>query len=221
LDALDVRIEAGRTVVLWGDNGAGKSTFIRCLLGLHEHGGSIRVFGRDVRIEGASARALIGYVAQEFAGYDWDVREAMEFAADLRGVDRERVAPTLARCGLAGCGGKAVPKLSGGMKQKLALAQALLADPPLLVLDEPCSSLDPKSREEFLRILQGLKGTRTILMTSHRVEEAAALADQVLWLEAGRPARLLSREEFSREVGGVRPFFEEHEGRGRRRETAA
>jgi len=207
LSGIDVRIEAGRSVVLWGDNGAGKSTSIRCLLGLHDHEGSIRIFGRDARGEGESARAFVGYVAQEFAGYDWSVREAMEFIADLRGAARERIAPTLARCGLAGCEAKTVPQLSGGMKQKLALAQALLADPPLLVLDEPCSSLDPKSRAEFLRILQGLKGTRTILMTSHRVEEASALADLVLWLEAGRPARLLSRDEFTREVGAGRPLW--------------
>ena len=179
------------------------------------------MFGRDARIEGASARELVGYVAQEFAGYDWSVREAMEFTADLRGIDRERIAPTLSRCGLSKCEGKAVPKLSGGMKQKLALAQALLADPPLLVLDEPCSSLDPKSRAEFLNILQDLKGTRTILMTSHRVEEAAALADRVLWLEAGRPARLLSREEFAREAGGVRPMWGELAGRDTRREAVS
>ncbi len=216
LSDLDVRIEPGRSVVLWGANGAGKSTFIRCLLGLHGYEGSIRIFGRDAQSDGESARAFVGYVAQEFAGYHWTVREAMEFMADLRGVARERIAPTLARCGLSGCEGKAVPQLSGGMKQKLALAQALLADPPLLVLDEPCSSLDPKSRAEFLHILQGLKGSRTILMTSHRVEEASALADLVLWLEAGRPARLLSREEFVREVSAGRPLWVELQERGLR-----
>jgi nitrous oxidase accessory protein len=220
LNDLDVRIEAGRTVVLWGDNGAGKSTFIRCLLGLHDYEGSIRIFGLDAHREGASARALVGYVAQEFAGYDWSVREAMEFTADLRGIVRERIAPTLSRCGLSGCEKKTVPQLSGGMKQKLALAQALVADPALLVLDEPCSSLDPKSRADFLNILQGLKGTRTILMTSHRVEEAMALADLVLWLEAGRPARLLSREEFARELGD-RPVWGELAGRDLRREVAS
>ncbi|MCR4295780.1 MAG: nitrous oxide reductase family maturation protein NosD [Elusimicrobia bacterium] len=216
LNALDVRIEAGRSVVLWGANGAGKSTFIRCLLGLHDHEGSIKIFGRDAQSEGESARAFVGYVAQEFAGYHWSVREAMEFIADLRGIDRARIAPTLALCGLEGCEAKSVPQLSGGMKQKLALAQALLADPPLLVLDEPCSSLDPKSRAEFLHILQGLKGTRTILMTSHRVEEASALADLVLWLEAGRPARLLSRDEFVREVSVGRPLWIELEDRSLR-----
>ena len=204
LSGLDARIEPGRSVILWGENGAGKSTFLRCLLGLHQYAGSIRIFGRDARGDGESARAFVGYVAQEFAGYDWSVSEAMEFTAALRGVDRGRVAATLAQCGLDGCEAKTIPQLSGGMKQKLALAQALLADPPLLVLDEPCSNLDPKSRAEFLRILRGLKGTRTILMTSHRVEEAAALADLVLWLEAGRPARLLSREDFVREIGAER-----------------
>jgi nitrous oxidase accessory protein len=211
LSGLGVRIEAGRTVVLWGGNGAGKSTFIKCLLGLHDFEGGIRVFGRDARSEGEKARAFVGYVAQEFAGYDWSVAEAMEFMADLRGVSHERIGPVLSRCGLAGSEDKTVPQLSGGMKQKLALSQALLADPALLVLDEPCSSLDPKSRAEFLHVLQGLKGTRTILMTSHRVEETEALADEVVWLEEGRPPRHLSREEFSREVGIGRPLWVELE----------
>jgi ABC-2 type transport system ATP-binding protein len=204
LSELSVDIEAGRTVVLWGDNGAGKSTFIKCLLGLHPYQGLIHIFGLDAQREGESARAFIGYVAQEFASYDWSVREAMEFAADLRGINRGRISSVLLSCGLFGCEAKLVPQLSGGMKQKLALAQALLADPPLLVLDEPCSNLDPKSRAEFLHILRGLKGSRTILMTSHRMEEAEVLADHVLWLEAGAPSRLLSREEFAQEVGAGR-----------------
>ncbi|MBI3553406.1 MAG: nitrous oxide reductase family maturation protein NosD [Elusimicrobia bacterium] len=211
LSGLDVVIPVGRTVVLWGDNGAGKSTFIKCLLGLHRFEGAVKVFGHDAAAEGEQARAMLGYVAQEFSGYDWTVGEAMSFIARLRGGDEGRIAQTLSRCGLGGQEAKRIPELSGGMKQKLALAQALLCEPPLLVLDEPCASLDPKSRAELLQVLRGLKGSRAILMTSHRVEEAEALADDVLWLEAGRPARLMTRAEFSRAVGEGRPTPFEYE----------
>jgi ABC-type multidrug transport system ATPase subunit len=208
LCGVDAQVAAGRTLVLWGPNGAGKSTLIKCLLGLHEFAGDISVFGHDALREGREARSCLGYVAQEFAGYDWSVRQAMEFVAALRGVDEENIAPALERCGLAAQMGKRVCDLSGGMKQKLALAQALLADPPLLVLDEPCSNLDEASRSDLLHILRGLKGGRAIVMTSHRVEEVEALADDVLWLEEGRPSRLMSPAEFSQVQSSPRSLWE-------------
>ena len=81
------------------------------------------------------------------------------------------------------------------MKQKLALALALIADPAVLVLDEPCSNLDLKSRREFLEVLKGLKGTRTLLVTSHRLDEVLALADRVVVMEEGLPVRELEHVE--------------------------
>ena len=211
LSGVDARLAAGRTLVLWGPNGAGKSTLIKCLLGLYEFEGEISIFGHDALRRGHEARARLGYVAQEFAGYDWSVRQAMEFVANLRGIDAVKIIPALERCGLAVELEKRVCDLSGGMKQKLALAQALLADPPLLVLDEPCSNLDAASRKELLQILAQLKGGRAIVMTSHRVEEVEALADDVLWLEEGNPARLMTAVEFSQLAASQRPLWIELE----------
>lgn len=196
LNRLNLSLERGRSLVLWGANGAGKSTFIKCLLGLHDFDGELAVFGRDARHEGHLARRHIGYLSQEFAGYDWTVRQAMEFICSVRGADVEAVTPTLASCGLRAEEDKDVLALSGGMKQKLALAQALIADPDILVLDEPCSNLDLKSRRDFLSLLKELKGSRTLIITSHRVEEVKFLADRVLWLEEGCPARALGPEAF-------------------------
>ena len=202
LSGVDLELAAGRTLVLWGPNGAGKSTLLKCLLGLHAFEGEARVFGHDARTDGVAARASLGYAAQEFAGYEWTVREAMDFIADLRGLDRAAMPGVLARCGLTGAEDKRVPDLSGGMKQKLALAQALAAEPPLLILDEPCSNLDAASRADLLRILRELKGGPAIVLTTHRASEAAALADEVLWLEEGRPARLMGVPEFLRLSSG-------------------
>jgi len=207
LSGLDLSLERGRSLVLWGSNGAGKSTFIKCLLGLHEFEGELSVFGRDARAEGHLARRHIGYLSQEFAGYDWTVRQAMEFVCAVRGADPTEISPALASCGLAGEEEKNSLALSGGMKQKLALAQALIAQPDILVLDEPCSNLDLKSRREFLAILKKLKGTRTLIITSHRVEEVELLADEVLWLEEGRPARALRPEAFLASVIADSPLW--------------
>lgn len=191
----------GECLLLWGSNGAGKSTLMRCLLGVERCEGVLNVAGRE---PGAAARERVGYLAQEFAGYDWTALDAMEFVCDVRGADPAGAPALLALCGLAGQGDKPVPALSGGMKQKLALAQALVGDPEILLLDEPCSSLDLKSRRELVEILAKLKGTRTIVMTSHHVEEVAALADRVLWLDEGGPARLVEPSVFLAEIGGGR-----------------
>ncbi|MBI3287960.1 MAG: ATP-binding cassette domain-containing protein, partial [Elusimicrobia bacterium] len=190
----------GECLVLWGSNGAGKTTLMRCLLGIESCAGRLTVAGVDAVKDGAKARERIGYLAQEFAGYDWPVRASMEFVCEVRGADPRCVGPLLALCGLAGHEDKPVPALSGGMKQKLALAQALIGDTVILLLDEPCSSLDLKSRRELVAVLAKLKGTRTIVMTSHHVEEVAALADRVLWLEENAPARVVRPQAFAAEV---------------------
>lgn len=211
LDKLNISVDRGQSLVLWGSNGAGKSTFIKCLLGLHDFEGALSVFGRDARSEGHLAKRHIGYLSQEFAGYDWTVRQAMEFVCAVRGADLEDIAPALASCGLTGEEGKNSLALSGGMKQKLALAQALIAQPDILVLDEPCSNLDLRSRREFLAILKKLKGSRTLIITSHRVEEVEFLADRVLCLEEGLPARELDPGEFLSSIVADAPLWVELE----------
>lgn len=207
LDQVSFELAPGSSLVLWGANGAGKSTFIKCLLGLHRHEGRISIFGLDSREDGAQARGRIGYVPQHAAGYDWTVAESMEFVCAVRGLDPAGVPEALTRAGLRGEQAKSLADLSGGMRQKLALAQALIARPDLLVLDEPCANLDLTSRREFLSVLRGLKSERSLLMTSHRLEEVEMIADRVLWLEEGRPARLLDALDFMAESEGGRPLW--------------
>ncbi|MBI4376561.1 MAG: nitrous oxide reductase family maturation protein NosD [Elusimicrobia bacterium] len=199
---LSFTVMPGECLVLWGSNGAGKSTLMRCILGLEPCEGALLVAGFDVASDAAAARERLGYLSQEFAGYDWTVREAMDFVCEVRGADSGRIGETLASCGLPNEDDKTVPALSGGMKQKLALAQALVADPEILLLDEPCSNLDLKSRRELTGIFSKLKGTRTIVMTSHHLDEVRALADRVLWLEEDRPARLMDPGSFLEEITG-------------------
>ncbi|NJN97262.1 MAG: nitrous oxide reductase family maturation protein NosD [Anaerolineales bacterium] len=200
VDNLSFEVAPGEAVALWGANGAGKTTVIRSLLGLLSASGELRVNGFDVLKEG-KARAAIGYVPQELAFYDdLSARDTLLFYARLKRVPAARIDAALAEVGLVAHGAKPVAALSGGMKQRLALACALLANPPILVLDEPTSNLDTVARDEFIKLLlqQKVQG-KTLLFTSHRLEEVEALASRVLVLDSGKlaltclPAELAGR----------------------------
>lgn len=187
VDGVSFEQPAGQAVALWGGNGAGKTTLLRCVLGVTRFRGGASIGGVDVRRRGRHARALVGYVPQELAFHD-DARvgPAMRFFAGLRRVDRARVSESLAAVGLTGQERKRVRDLSGGMKQRLALAIALLANPPLVVLDEPTSNLDAAGRREVVGSLRALKAAgKTLLFASHRADEVISLADRVLVMENG------------------------------------
>jgi ABC-2 type transport system ATP-binding protein len=200
---VDLEIAAGDAVALWGPNGAGKSTLIRCVLGLFAFDGEISIGGHDVRRGGKEARRLIGYVPQELGFYD-DLRvgEAIRLFAKVKGVAIPGVAAVLDGVRLGGQDRKRIRELSGGMKQRLALAIALLGEPPILVLDEVTASLDACGRREFTDLLGGLAGGgRTLLFASHRVEEISALARRVAELEAGRITTIVDGADFMERLG--------------------
>lgn len=188
VDGVTLSIPPGDSVALWGSNGAGKTTIIRCVLGLFRFEGSVSVGGLDVLRNGKSSRRLVGYVPQEIGFHD-DLRvgEALRYFARLKAVVLSSAGPVLDRVGLSGQQRKRIRELSGGMKQRLALALALLGDPPVLLLDEVTASLDALGREEFVGLLERLSGDgRTLLFASHRLDEIKALARRVITLDAGR-----------------------------------
>lgn len=203
VDGVSLKLEPGDSVAMWGTNGAGKTTLLRCVLGLLSFSGSISVGGFDVRRRGKEARRLIGYVPQEIGFYDdLGVDEAIHFFARLKGLYRIDPAETLANVGLCDQNRKRIRELSGGMKQRLALAIALLGDPPVLLLDEVTASLDAVGREEFVALLERLSGSgRTLLFASHRVEEVASLSRRVAFLEHGRLTSVRPTEEFLASLG--------------------
>lgn len=188
LDDFSFNVGPGEAVALWGANGAGKTTALRCVLGLLRHRGAVRIGGIDIRRRPKDARRLVGYVPQELAFHDdMRVAETMRFYARLRGADRGRIPSALESVDLLGHARKRVRELSGGMKQRLALALTLLSDPPALLLDEPTSNLDAAARADFAAVLAGQKvAGKTILFTSHRLDEVEAVADRVVAMERGR-----------------------------------
>ncbi len=192
LDGVTFALEAGEVLALIGANGAGKSTLIKSVVGLVRHTGSVSVRGVDVARHPKQAHSLIGYLPQHPALHpDLTVRETALFYAGMKGVKGERARAGVQAAGLEDHAEKQVGALSGGMRQRLALAVSLLAEPPLLVLDEPGTGLDISARLELRHLIQDQRARGTaVLLSTHWLEDVPYIADQVMVLEGGRVAGL-------------------------------
>lgn len=187
LDGLDLQVDRGERVAVLGLNGAGKTTLLQCLLGLIGFEGSVRVDGRQAGPAGKEARRRIGYVPQRPPVFDMTVASFLHLFSDLRDAPVEPAAGRMAEFGLPPdeVGQKEMSALSGGMLQKTLLALALGAEAPVLLLDEPTASLDPSSRREFVRVLEGVDGDRTMLFATHRLGDVESLASRVILIHGG------------------------------------
>jgi ABC-type multidrug transport system ATPase subunit len=181
---------------LLGPNGAGKSTLLRVIATLQEPTtGRVTLDGADVHAHPAALRARLGYLPQDFGLYPTLTAQAtLDHFAALKGLDdaaerRARVAATLERVNLAGAARQAVGTFSGGMRQSLGLAIALVGTPRLLLLDEPTAGLDPAERHRLYDLLAGLAGDAIIVLSTHLVEDVAALAPALAILDGGRLVR--------------------------------
>lgn len=201
LEDVSFDVYAGEALALWGANGAGKTTLLKAMLGLIDFEGQIHIVGHEVLSAGKNARRNIGYVPQEMTFYDMPVLATLEFYARLKQSNPARIRVLLERLGLAEHAQKSVLALSGGLKQRLALAIALLADPPVLLLDEPTASLDAQARHDYLALLTTLRKEdhKSTIFASHHLEEVEVLANRVMLLEDGQlvdvldPLELLAR----------------------------
>ena len=192
LDNLDWQIMPGQVVGLLGRNGAGKSTLLECLLGLREtQGGSVMIYGEDVNALSDATRARIGYVPQKSDLFEWlTPRQMLDyFQALYPRWNEAKVNGLLERWGFdQAMQNKPISKLSGGEQQRLSIIRALGADPELLILDEPVSSLDPVGRREFLRELIGgvvERGT-TVVFSTHILSDLERVALDIAFLKDGR-----------------------------------
>ena len=188
LAGVGVRLEAGQTLAVLGGNGAGKTTLLRVLAGLlRPHGGTARVLDADLPKERWKLPGRIGYLGHEPLLYrDLSGRENLRYHARLHGVAEERVATVLEQVGMERRADDPVRELSRGMVQRVAVARAVLHEPPLLLLDEPRANLDPAAAE-LLEPLIGRASGRTRVLVSHDVAGALGEADVVLRLRRGRP----------------------------------
>ena len=193
VDGISFEVERGETLGLLGPNGAGKTTTMRVLSGLSPiDRGTVRVAGIDAVRDGRAVRRLLGVVTQD-DGLDGDlnVRQNLEVYGFLAGLSRREAASrssdVLAFFGLSERAKDPVDELSGGMRRRLAIARAMVCRPPVVVLDEPTTGLDPHSRTRVWEELAQLKSRGvTILMSTHYMDEAATLCDRVALMDHGR-----------------------------------
>lgn len=173
---------------LLGPNGAGKTTLMRILCTLLEPtAGRIQVGDVDRLKDPQGVRRLIGYLPQEFGFFKrLTAREYLEFAASMKGVSPRQIPSLLERVNLAHETRKNVGTYSGGMKRRLGIAQALLGDPQVLVVDEPTAGLDPEERLRFRNLLAELSGERIVLLSTHIVADVESSCSQVAVIDKGR-----------------------------------
>lgn len=200
LDGLSLTVEKGTVFGFLGPNGAGKTTTLRILTGLaHADSGSARVEGLEAG-HSAEISSTIGYLPEDPAFYPWMTGiEALDFMGQIhriaRPMRRRRVEELLEMAGLTGAAKRRVGGYSRGMKQRLGLAQALLHHPAVLLLDEPASALDPAGRREVLSMIEGLRGSSTVFMSTHILADVERICDTVAILDRGRLVINAQRDE--------------------------
>ncbi|MEH7344788.1 ABC transporter ATP-binding protein [Bacillus sp. JJ1532] len=188
IKGLDFTLTKGKCIALLGANGAGKTTTLQMLSGLMmPNSGSIVFDGLE---KGADFRKWIGYLPQHPVFYEWMTgREFLEYAGRLAGLQKseskKRTDELLEMVGIAEAKNRRVGKYSGGMKQRLGIAQAIIHKPKLVMLDEPVSALDPFGRREVLELLEKLKKETTILFSTHILNDAEEVCDEILFLHNG------------------------------------
>jgi len=190
LTDLTLEVPSGSVFGFLGSNGAGKTTAMKILAGLvRSTGGSATINGVSVSASGAHRREL-GYLAQDPRFYGWMTgRETLRYVARFRGSDHGReawVGELLHRVGLIDAADRRTSTYSGGMRQRLGIAQALVGRPAVILLDEPVSALDPIGRKDVLELMQALKGETTVFYSTHILDDVQRVSDHVAILDHGR-----------------------------------
>jgi len=186
------RVGAGEIVGFLGPNGAGKSTTMRILCGVFPpSSGRAAVGGHDVVADSLRARSVVGYFPERVSLYlDMTVREYLHYVAEMKGVPRAQrhadVNTAMERSATGDVGHRLIGTLSKGYRQRVGLAQALLGNPQVLVLDEPTAGLDPEQVAEMRRLIRSLRGERTVVLSSHILSEVEATCDHVIIIHHGR-----------------------------------
>jgi ABC-2 type transport system ATP-binding protein len=209
-----IQVEPGEVFGLIGPNGAGKTTFLRILTGYWlPTAGDVFVDGRSVVAEPEVVQARLGYACEQPKLYlDHRVDTFLVLMAELRGLGGpardDAVERAIDRFALGEVRRRRIGVLSKGFRQRVSLAQALLHEPELIVIDEPTVGLDPRQQIELRQVIQGLGGKHTVLLCTHQLGEAELCCDRVALLDRGRLARVATREEIASGSGLEQLFLE-------------
>lgn len=207
VDRVSVTLKNGIYGLL-GENGAGKTTLMRMICGIIEpSSGELRLDGADILKMGESYRELLGYLPQDFGYYpNFTAMEFMLYIASLKGLTRafakKRSVELLRQVGLEHEAKHKIRTFSGGMRQRLGIAQALLNEPKILVLDEPTAGLDPKERVRFRKLIAELGKDRIVILSTHVVSDVEAIADQILIMKRAQIIAKGTVEELEQVIAG-------------------
>jgi ABC-2 type transport system ATP-binding protein len=210
LDKVNFEVKRGEVVGFLGPNGAGKSTTMRILTCyIAPSSGAAKVNGHDVFDQPLEVRRAIGYLPQRAPLYtDMNVWEYLKFAAEIRGLDEstfnKRLKKVVEVCGLAQSLGKEIGTLSHGYRQRVGLGQALIHDPPILILDEPTSDLDPNEKAEVLRYIKEIGKDRTILLSTHNLAEVEEACARAIIVSKGRVVADGALDNIRSKTGSIR-----------------
>jgi len=208
VDAVSFSVAQGEVVGFLGPNGAGKSTTLRMITGfLAPSGGSVKVGGIDVDVDPIGARRLIGYMPEGVPLYpEMRVVEYLRYRAALKGVPRRGIGDAVERslneAAVDDAADRIIGQLSKGYRQRVGLADALIADPPLLILDEPSSGLDPNQIRQVRELLRGFAGKKTIFVSTHILPEVEAICERVVIIHHGKKVGEGAPHELRRRFGG-------------------
>lgn len=192
IDDVSFSIPQGQVVAFLGPNGAGKSTTMKLLTGyLAPTHGIARIAGHDMAVDRLAGSARLGYLPENGPLYpDMTPRSLLNFFADARGLSpqrkRQRIDAVVELCALGSVIGKAIGKLSKGYRQRVGMAQVLLHEPEVLILDEPTAGLDPNQIRDVRSTIRNLGKNKTVLLSTHILQEVEAIADRVLFINEGR-----------------------------------
>ncbi len=212
------QVHKGEILGFLGPNGAGKTTTMRVLTGyMPATDGRVVVAGHDVFEQPVEAKRRIGYLPETPPLYpDMTVREYLQFVAKIKGVpkgDRKaRVEQVMVRTWVADMAGRACGKLSKGYRQRVGLAQALIHNPDVLVLDEPTAGLDPKQIIETRRLIKELAGDHTIILSTHILPEVSQTCDRVVIINQGRVVAVDTPHNLTRRLRGAETMFVQVDG---------
>nr|WP_298165594.1 ATP-binding cassette domain-containing protein [uncultured Pseudomonas sp.] len=212
VDDLSFSVQAGEVLGFLGPNGAGKSTTMKMLTGfLAPTSGSARILGFDIQRQTLKAQRQIGYLPEGAPCYgDMTVRGFLDFIAEVRGFKgaekRERVAKAVAQVELDKVLEQSIETLSKGFKRRVGLAQAILHDPKVLILDEPTDGLDPNQKHQVRKLIQGLAYDKIVIISTHILEEVSAVCTRAVVIAGGKlladgtPLELESRSRYHQAV---------------------
>ncbi len=218
LHNVSFKIEKGESVGLLGPNGSGKTTTLRILTCfLPPTSGSVTVDGHDVIQDSMEVRRRIGYFPEKVPLYpSMKVSTFLNFVADVKGVGRgerkRKLSETMENCGLAGVAHRIIGNLSKGYRQRVGLAQVLINDPPILILDEPTVGLDPEQISEIRKLIKNLAKERTIFLSSHILPEVSMICHRIIIINEGRIIAEDTQENLAAQLQTASQFFVKIEG---------